>query len=220
MTPRLRRAPLVPLAARSGLLAAGCGSSPSSSHASTAAGTPAAVTTATAGTASSTSVAQSSPALEVNPAGDIPDNQVYVAYRLPSGAFSVRIPEGWAQAGSGSAVTFTDHYNGIRLETVAAPAAPTVDSARQTELPAIRQQAAGVTGEAVSTVTRTAGAAVLITYQATSAPNPVTGKVARLAVERYEFWRNGSEAILTLSAPVGSDNVDPWKTVTDGFRWL
>jgi hypothetical protein len=24
---------------------------------------------------------------------------------------------------------------------------------------------------------------------------------------------------LTLSAPVGSDNVDPWRTVTDSFRW-
>jgi hypothetical protein len=215
MTPRL----LAPAVALSGLLAAGCGSATTSST-SPAAGTPAAVTTAIAGTGSSTSVARSSPALEVNPAGDIPDNQVFVPYSLPSGAFGVRVPEGWARAGSGSAVTFTDHYNGIRLETVSTPAAPTVDSARQTELPAIRRQAAGVTGEAVSTVTRTAGAAVLITYQATSAPNPVTGRVTRLAVERYEFWRNGSEAILTLSAPVGSDNVDPWKTVTDGFHWL
>jgi hypothetical protein len=218
MTPHL----LAPIAALSGLLAAGCGSATSSSTspASTAAGTPAAVTTATAGAGSSTSVAQSSPALEVNPAGDIPDNQVYVAYSLPSGAFSVRVPEGWARAGTGGAVTFTDHYNSIRLETVAAPAAPTVESARQTELPAIRQQASGVSNDAVSSVPRTAGTAVLITYQATSTPNPVTGRVARLAVERYEFWRSGSEAILTLSAPVGSDNVDPWRTVTDGFRWL
>ncbi|MEA2617544.1 MAG: hypothetical protein QOE72_3327, partial [Chloroflexota bacterium] len=108
MTPHL----LAPIAALSGLLAAGCGSATSSSTspASTAAGTPAAVTTATAGAGSSTSVAQSSPALEVNPAGDIPDNQVYVAYSLPSGAFSVRVPEGWARAGTGGAVTFTDHY--------------------------------------------------------------------------------------------------------------
>ncbi len=218
MTPRLPVL-LAPLAALSGLLAAGCGSPAASPSATTAAGSPAAVASATAGGGASTSAAPS-PALEVNPAGDIPDNQAYVAYTLPSGAFGVRVPEGWAQSGSGAAVTFTDHYNSIRLETVAAAAAPTVDSARQSELPAIRQQASGVGNEAVSSVTRTAGAAVLITYQATSAPNPVTGKVARLAVERYEFWRNGSEAILTLSAPVGSDNVDPWKTVTNGFRWL
>jgi hypothetical protein len=157
--------------------------------------------------------------VEINPAGDIPDSQVFVAYTLPSGAFSVRVPEGWARSETGGAVTFTDHYNSIRLETVAASTAPTVESARQTELPAIRRQADGVGAEAVSTVTRNAGTAVLITFQATSTPNPVTGKVARLAVERYEFWRGGTEAILTLSAPVGSDNVDPWRTVSNGFRW-
>ena len=38
-------------------------------------------------------------------------------------------------------------------------------------------------------------------------------------VERYEFWRNGKQATLSLSAPVGSDNVDPWKVVTDSFTW-
>jgi hypothetical protein len=39
------------------------------------------------------------------------------------------------------------------------------------------------------------------------------------AVERYEFWRAGHEVVLTLSAPVGSDNVDPWRKVTDSFAW-
>ena len=66
---------------------------------------------------------------------------------------------------------------------------------------------------------RTAGTAVLITYHALSAVNPVTGKVANEAVERYEFWRNGREVVLTLAAPVGSDNVDPWRKVTDSFTW-
>ena len=49
--------------------------------------------------------------------------------------------------------------------------------------------------------------------------DPVTGKVVHDAVERYEFWRAGTEAILTLSGPVGADNVDPWRIVTDSFRW-
>ena len=64
-----------------------------------------------------------------------------------------------------------------------------------------------------------AGSAVLITYQADSAPNEVTGKVVADAVERYEFWDNGTTVVLTLSGPVGADNVDPWRTVTDSFRW-
>jgi hypothetical protein len=219
IAPRL----VVLAASASGLLAAACGSA-ASQPVSPAAGTPAATISASASATvsppASAPAAQGSPAVEINPAGDIPDTQVFVAYTLPSGAFSVRVPEGWARSGSGGAVTFTDHYNSIRLETVAASTTPTVDSARQTELPAIRRQTDGFGAEAVSTASRTAGTAVLITYQATSTPNPVTGKVARLAVERYELWRGGTEAILTLSAPAGSDNVDPWRTVTDGFRWL
>jgi len=38
-------------------------------------------------------------------------------------------------------------------------------------------------------------------------------------VERYEFWKNGTAVIITLSSAAGSDNVDPWKTVTDSFVW-
>jgi hypothetical protein len=200
------------------LVAAGCGSSPAPAP---TARPPVASTPGSGGGTAITPTAETpaaSAAQEVNPAGDIPDNQVFVAYTLPSGAFGVRVPEGWARSESGGAVTFTDRYNAIRLETESA-AAPTVDSARQTEVPAIRRQNPDMTAVSVSSVTRPAGAAVLITYQATSAQNPVTGRTARIAVERYEFWRAGTEAIVTLSAPVGSDNVDPWRTVTDGFRW-
>src|SRR5712692_1752959 len=70
---------------------------------------------------------------EVNAAGDIPDNQVYVAYRPPSGGFSVKVPEGWARTEAGGAVTFTDKLNSVRMETVAAASAPTVQSAQQQE---------------------------------------------------------------------------------------
>jgi hypothetical protein len=48
----------------------------------------------------------------------------------------------------------------------------------------------------------------------------VTGKVFRDAVERYEFYRNGTETVVILAGPTGADNVDPWRTVTNSFRWL
>ena len=86
-------------------------------------------------------------------------------------------------------------------------------------MPAIKTAAKGFVAGTVTTVQRAAGTAVLITYHALSAVNPVTGKVANEAVERYDFWRNGTEVALTLAAPVGSDNVDPWRTVTDSFTW-
>jgi hypothetical protein len=73
----------------------------------------------------------------------------------------------------------------------------------------------------VTTVTRAgAGTAVLVRYRADGAPDPVTGKSVRDDVERYEFWRDGTEAVLALSGAQGADNVDPWKTVSDSFRWL
>jgi len=183
------------------LSACSSGTSPSSAPAPGASGTP------------------NPNAIETNPAGDIPDTQAFVAYTPPDKTYTVQVPSGWARTGSGPAVTFTDKYNSIRVETMPRPSAPTVSSAQTGTVPAIQSSAQGYKPGTVSTVTRTAGQAVLITYEALSAPNPVTGKVAVEAVERYEFWKNGTLAVLTLSAPAGSDNVDPWRKVTDSFGW-
>jgi hypothetical protein len=157
------------------------------------------------------------PATEINPAGDIPDNQVFVPYQ--GAGFTVSVPEGWARTTAGSTVMYSDKYNSIAIEAMPAATAPTTTSAQSTELPKIGSATKGFSGGSVSTVQRKSGAAVLITYGATSQPNSVTGKVAKEAVERYEFWHAGRELVLTLAAPVGSDNVDPWRTVTDSVTW-
>jgi hypothetical protein len=82
-------------------------------------------------------------------------------------------------------------------------------------LPASAKQPAGK----VTTVTRTAGEATRITYEARSAPDPVTGQSRTNAVERYVFPHHGKTIVLTLSGPKGADNVDPWKIVTDSLRY-
>ena len=213
---------LVPVVAAVGLagLLAGCGSPPFTfSSGPTASGNVGATSSVTSSAGPGGGGLQTPGTQEVNPAGDIPDNQVYVAYTVPSGRFSVKVPEGWARSESSGAVTFSDHFNAVRLETTPASAAPTVASARGAEVPTIQTQCAHVTIESVTTVQRTAGQAILITYQAYSPRNAVTGRSVRLAVERYEFWRAGTEAILTLSGAVGADNVDPWRTVTNAFQW-
>lgn len=157
---------------------------------------------------------------EVNPAGDIPDNQVFVDYAPPSGGFGLKVPEGWSRSeAAGGAVTFTDKLNSIRMEMVDAASAPTVASVNQTDVPAIKAAAKNFEAGAVKAVTRKAGPAVLATYRADAAPDPVTGKVVHDDVERYAFWRGGKTVILTLSGPQGADNVDPWRIVTDSFRW-
>lgn len=156
---------------------------------------------------------------EVSAAGDIPDNQVFVAYSPPAGGFSVKVPEGWARSEAGGVVTFTDKLNSVRLESVAAASAPTVASVTQTDLPRIQGASGHFEPGAVKAVTRPAGTAVLVTYRADAAPDPVTGKVVHDDVERYAFWRAGTTVILTLSGPQGADNVDPWRIVTDSFGW-
>ena len=134
---------------------------------------------------------------EVSPSGDIPDNQAYVRYVPPGLGFSVKVPEGWSRTAAGGATTFTDKLNSIRME---------------------QGPAAQHAGQA-STVQRTAGSAQRLTYTARSAANAVTGRTQTDAVERYVFARSGKTAVLTLTGPKGADNVDPWKIVTDSFRW-
>jgi Tfp pilus assembly protein PilX len=177
----------------------------------------------TSGTAPSGSGAGSSTvttsAPENNPAGDIPDNQAYVPFTPPGGLVAVSVPEGWARTTDGAATVFTDKSNTVRIETHTRVTAPNTESVTVEELPAIASSTAGYRPVAVSAVQRKSGQVMLITYQGTSPPNPVTGKIGTDAVERYEFWRDGHEVILTLSGPVGADNVDPWRTITDSLQW-
>jgi hypothetical protein len=156
---------------------------------------------------------------EVSPAGDIPDNQAYVAYSPPGAGYSVKVPEGWARTSSQGVTSFTDKLNHVEMQAVPAKFALTVGDARRTEIAKLSKQVAGFKGAGVSTVTRKAGTAVLITYQASSKADPVTGKKRTTAVERYVFFHRGKDIVLTLSGPKGADNVDPWRIVTDSLRY-
>jgi hypothetical protein len=114
---------------------------------------------------------------------------------------------------------FSDKYNTIMIASARTAHPPTPASVRAVDLPKIESASKGYVAGTVTTVQRTSGPAVLTTYHAYSAVNPVTGKVANEAVERYTFFRAGKSVTLTLAAPVGSDNVDPWRKVTDSFNW-
>lgn len=148
---------------------------------------------------------------ESNPPGDIPDDTVFVTYRHPGQPYEVKVPEGWARTDLATGASFTDKLNSVRVESAPAASPPTETSVRS------QVRAGQITS--VGTVTRRGGKAVRIVYRADSSPDPVTGKVVRNEVERYAFYRAGREAVLTLSGPVGADNVDPWRTVSDSFRW-
>lgn len=180
----------------------------------------------TAGTAASSSAAAASAsnapdpnAPEVIAAGDIPDNQVFVPVVAAGAGFTVSVPQGWVRSSDGAAIVFTDKFNSVRIESRPLAAAPDVASVRARDVPALRRSAPGFALGDVQAVQRMSGSAVLLTYTATSAASAVTGKSVTEAVERYAFWRGGTEVVLTLAGPQGSDNVDPWRRVTDSLRW-
>jgi hypothetical protein len=210
--------PVVALLA-GGLLLGGCGgSSTASPKVPSSAGTTAPASPAT-GDGTSASPAPQAHATEVNPPGDIPDDQVFVSYRPPGAAFTVKVPEGWARSSAGGSVTFTDKLNSITITSSSVPTKPTIASVQADELPAIERQGRNHRAGNVTVVHRKSGSAVLATYLEDSKADPVTNKVVRDAVERYSFWHNGTEAVLTLSGPKGADNVDPWRIVSDSLTW-
>jgi hypothetical protein len=187
------------------LAAAGCGSSAARSG------------SAPAGGASTATVDPST--AEVSPPGHIPDNQAFVAYSPPGAGYSVKVPEGWARTSAGGVTAFADKLNRVQLQTRAAKVALTTGDARRSELPRLAGSVPGFRAGRVSAVTRNAGSAVRITYEARSPVDPVTGATRTDAVERYVFFHNGEDVVLTLSGPKGADNVDPWRIVTDSLRY-
>jgi hypothetical protein len=146
--------------------------------------------------------------------GDIPDNQAFVPFTSADGLFTVSVPEGWARRPDGSATVFSDKLNSVRIEEISAATPPDAS-----EIPTLSATVPGFKDGKATTVERKAGSVLEITYGATSAADPVTGKTAAQSVERYEYWRAGKTAVVTLAGAVGADNVDPWHTITDSFQW-
>jgi hypothetical protein len=98
-------------------------------------------------------------------------------------------------------------------------AAPTVSSARATAVPALQSSTLAFRLQGVRAVSLAGGPAVEIIYQVNSPSNQVTGRQYRLVIERFELYHHGRGAALSLSSAVGSDNVDPWRIVSESFRW-
>lgn len=214
---RISHLALVATIGLSGVVLAACGGSDSGSAASTTKPPTTSPSTTAAGGRTSSTVSGPDPnAPEVVAPGDIPDNQAFVPYQA-AGGFTVKVPEGWSRTDvAADHVTFSDKYNTIGL-TWKPQATPPSEASVQSALES--QALPGFSLTKVSTVQRPAGPVVVATYGRTSDPNPVTGKRIVLDVEQYEFFHNGTGATLTLSGAKGSDNVDPWKTVTNSIGW-
>ena len=197
------------------VVSAGCGSGGQSS---TAASIPASAPTTTAAATSPGATTSAAAALQAEAAsaaaGDIPDNQVFLTFRNSRARYSMKYPEGWAQRGSGGSVTFRDKNNVIRAVVTKGPA--WTRASVQSDIHALKGAHLRSTPQAISLSGRPA---FKIVYRTVSAPNPVTGKRVTLSVDRYYLWKRGQRAVLDLGAPVGVDNVDAYRMISESFRW-
>jgi hypothetical protein len=209
---RLALVPILAIAAA----AAGCGGS--SRGAASPAGAPTATTSASApkGTRTSSGAGPGALQAEANAAaaGDIPDNQVFLTFRNAAAGYSMKYPEGWAQQGFGKQVTFRDKNNIVRIVIGNGPAP---SEAR------VRSDVRALTGASVQSppkrMTLAGKPAFKVSYSTESAANPVTGKRVKLVVDRYYLWKGGRTAVVDLGTPVGVDNVDAYRLMTESFRW-
>lgn len=155
--------------------------------------------------------------MESRPPGDIPDNIAYVSYRNTVGRYTFMHPEGWASVAQGATVTFSDKLNGITATAVPATGAPTVTTAKA-DVAGLQRTQPAFELRSVKPAALPGGSGVLIVFRRNSAPDPVTGKVFRDEVQRYEIYGSAHEVILDLFGAVGSDNVDPYTKISQSLR--
>ena len=144
--------------------------------------------------------------------GDIPDNQVFLVYQSPSG-WSIKYPEGWAQSGGPNATLFRDKNNIVRV-VVRPGSAPTPATVRSD--PSLK--GARITS-GPSPLSLGAQRAIKVVYTTQSQPSPVTGKRLTLTVDRYYVAHAGKVATIDLGTPVGVDNVDAYRLMSESLRW-
>lgn len=213
----LRARPLGTVLVAAGLIAALTACGGSGPPRSTAASHPAAARQSTAGNGAAGS--QAPVPAESNPPGDIPDATVYVRYHSAAGHLLLKVPEGWSRKAGNHQETFTSNLNSVSIGWMPRAAAPSVSSVRASTVGSLKASTRAFRLQSVRAVSLAGGPAVEVIYQVNSPPNQVTGRQYRLVIERFELFRKGRGAVLSLSSAVGSDNVDPWRIVSESFRW-
>ncbi|WP_309569547.1 hypothetical protein [Deinococcus sp.] len=156
---------------------------------------------------------------ETHPVGDIPDNQAFVRYANAAGGYSLEVPEGWARAVTGTHVTFTSKLGAVEIWTAGTTGTPTPANVRAGELAALAKTIPSLKVTAVKAVTLPSGPAVRASFTSTGPVNAVTGRAPELENELYVLPHAGKRVLLRFSAPLGSDNVDAWKQMSDSLRW-
>jgi hypothetical protein len=157
---------------------------------------------------------------EKNPTGAIPSNQAFVTYKSTAGMYSIQAPEGWTRTESGTDVMFVDKLDGLQVSVTKCKEAPTVESMKDNLVPVVEREGHAVKVTEMRSKKMPNGDTACITvFTSNSNPDPVTKKQVRLNNIIYYYYMPGMLAKLQLWAPVGVDNANPWKLISESFAW-
>jgi len=149
-------------------------------------------------------------------AGDIPDNQVFLAFHNGSAGYSMSYPEGWARQGANRTVLFRDKNNLVRIVVEPGQTSPQAVHGAVRALLAKTPSLKVMSVKAHPTCTNGGTTEQLprvsarVVYTTQSAPNSVTGKRVTLQVDRYYLAHGANRAVVDLGTPQGVDNVDAY----------
>jgi hypothetical protein len=200
---------------------AGCGSSGTGSGSQASTTAPSTSTTAAvasnAGCGSSTASAAGASEAASTATGDIPDNQNFLTFKNPSGGYSISYPEGWARSGNGAKTTFQDKGNTVTIKV--APGRQLTPASVAAELKQEAKTDPCLSAGQPQTTTVGPNQVVKVTYATQGAKSPVTGQRPKITVDRYVYFKGGKVATVDLATPVGVDNVDAYRMISESFRW-
>lgn len=177
---------------------------------------------ASAGSASSTGSAgggatQQPDASGGTASGDIPDNAVFLTYRSASQGFSIAFVEGWQVTTRSDSALIRDKDSSEAVRVVSSPS-DVSSYINGTDLPALSSQA-GFSLIKHDSVKFGAHSYEHLAYHLLAPPDPVTGKQVPSTVDRYYVPGPRGLAIVSLSTPVGVDNVDAFRMMINSFKW-
>ncbi|GEM_PF-2447271 len=168
-----------------------------------------------AGAASLDTRQQTAPAAG-GPGGDIPDSAVYLRYT--GHTFSIEYVEGWLQTTTAHGMLFNDKDSGVDVELGPRPRVSLWAYVQRVDLPRLAHSPGFARG---ALVRDSIGgyAALHLSYRGRSAPDAVTGKTVALQIDRYYVDGPHALATITLSTPLGVDNVDAFRRISHSFRF-
>jgi hypothetical protein len=152
-----------------------------------------------------------------SPAGDVPDNAIFLTYRDTAHGFSIDYVEGWqvTPGPDGVVIRDKDSSESVRIAPLPGDIAACVAGS---ELAAIQSQD-GFSLIAQDLVEVNGQTLIHLAYHLPAPPDPVTGKRVPSTVDRYYVPGSDVMAVVSLSTPDGVDNVDAFRQMIRSLAW-